>query len=653
MADTKIINVLKNDSFEEVFRDFQNTDAEEVIFMFPKGSKFKKNEQYFEILAKEASNSGKSVSVMTSDPAIAEFAINSGMQVVEEKAKNKRGRASTKAKPKPLPIIPAHELIEEDKEESEESVDHDEAIEDFMASGKDRTPELVKVEAEEEDSDETESEEEDEEGTSQYGVITPRGATLEQDEDIDQPITHGEDGVREYSDVILAGQKYSQRHMKDILAKQDDKNIEVDNKDTEESEEVFLRVKPNKNFDKDIKSIWADKSEQATYTREEQKKVRPPRNWKRRLPLLFVSATVITTAGLLYALVGNAQIGIKPIKENINFQIKLNASSEVSNVSADFTVIPGQKLSAKDQVSGSFVPSDQKEIVQKAHGKVIISNKSTTSQRLVATTRLENETGLIYRIPNSITVPGATVKNGTITAGTVVVDVYADKPGLTYNITSGNFTIPGFKDTDKYGDFAAETKEAITGGANGQSKVVSEKDYTDALKNLKDQLTGKINQSLKDQSNGLQTIASSQIQFDDPVANARSGEATDQLQVSIKGAVDTIGFRNSDLQSVIKNYVNKNSNLDPVMNTLSISFQNISLASDKKSLAFTIVVNGKAVHHLDTTKISKDILGMNQAALQNYFKNIKDIESTKINFSPFWVTSIPEDVKKVKIDLEI
>ena len=74
MAKTKIINIQKNDSFEDVLDIVSKTDATEVIMIFPRGSIFSHEAAYFDALKAEADSRGKQISVMTSDPIIARLA---------------------------------------------------------------------------------------------------------------------------------------------------------------------------------------------------------------------------------------------------------------------------------------------------------------------------------------------------------------------------------------------------------------------------------------------------------------------------------------------------------------------------------------------------------------------------------------------------
>jgi len=74
MASTKIINVLKDDKFEEILDLFKNASAQEVIFVLPKTSRAFKNEEHFIILQNEAVKLDKKISLLCSSPEINKLA---------------------------------------------------------------------------------------------------------------------------------------------------------------------------------------------------------------------------------------------------------------------------------------------------------------------------------------------------------------------------------------------------------------------------------------------------------------------------------------------------------------------------------------------------------------------------------------------------
>jgi hypothetical protein len=85
--------------------------------------------------------------------------------------------------------------------------------------------------------------------------------------------------------------------------------------------------------------------------------------------------------------------------------------------------------------------SEETDVQKKASGRIVIYNNHNSSpQRLVKNTRFETPEGLIYRINESVTVPGAKIEGGEKVPGSVEAEVMADIPGQKYNIGLTDFT---------------------------------------------------------------------------------------------------------------------------------------------------------------------------------------------------------------------
>ena len=123
--------------------------------------------------------------------------------------------------------------------------------------------------------------------------------------------------------------------------------------------------------------------------------------------------------------------------------MKITATNEAEEGVIGYEVV---KLSKSKNVS---VPTTGEEAVEvKASGKIMVYNNfSSEPQRLIIRTRFETKEGLIYRIPESIVVPGKTVKNGVETPGSKEIGVFADEPGDKYNIKRQILISPDLKMT--------------------------------------------------------------------------------------------------------------------------------------------------------------------------------------------------------------
>ena len=526
MPGTKILNIQKNDSFEEVFDAFQKADAQEVIFIFPKGSVFARDEGYFDTMKAEAERTGKTINVMTTDPIVAQLAVSRKVGVLQNPAPRKRAPMQDIVIPQGNQELPVKETPEPDQE---------------IAIS--RTPMIP---------------------TTPVAPI---------------PVSS------------------------------------------------------------DIERLWAEEEQRQNIVPA----VPAHRTFSKKLLFIPAGAAVIILGVILFVTVGNAKIIIKPQLEALDFKLKITAGTGTDTVDANFNKIPGQQFVVAKEISGSYPTTAQKEVAQKAAGKIIISSKSATAQRLVATTRFETKEGLIFRIPETVNVPAG---------GTVSSAVYADRPGKEYNIGPSDFTIPGFKDTPRYAEFSAKSTEPMSGGIVGTAKVVAEQDMVKAKEELSPKAKDEAAKALKEQVGDLKLLADAEIVVAEPIVNAKVGEATDTLEMKVRASATIIAFRPDDIAVLVKAYLEKNGGWELVENKTETVYKLLNTDESKKSMVFEIHITGTGAAKLDKEKILKDIQGMNEEKIRAYFEENKSVLSAKVLLSPRWMTKVPKDPKKIELIID-
>ena len=125
---------------------------------------------------------------------------------------------------------------------------------------------------------------------------------------------------------------------------------------------------------------------------------------------------------------------------------------------------------------------------QKAEGKVTLYNEySDTEIPLRLNTRVADEEGREYEIPEAITLPG--MSDGE--PGSVTVPVVAKEPGDEYNIEGDvKFVVPGLETDfpEMFANIYAELEESITGGVIERQPVVDDEQRQAAEERLRDVL---------------------------------------------------------------------------------------------------------------------------------------------------------------------
>ncbi|OGN27798.1 MAG: hypothetical protein A3A33_00485 [Candidatus Yanofskybacteria bacterium RIFCSPLOWO2_01_FULL_49_25] len=723
MASTKIIHVQKNDSFDEVFDLFKVAQAQEVIFIFPRGTMFGRDDGYFKAIKDEADQSGKLVSVMTTDPIVAKLTASYGFSLLEAPSRKPRTISHPAGIPPPaqMParLSPEH-LVEEPQRTtpfeayaqaaSAEAQEQHAAIEEEIASPS-TVIDIGSVRSDEEAADISIRLDEDSPIAELAAVrrgVKPKARSVpapiassnttrklrdiffqrdEQDvvvegsaeQDVSIPVRTGKGRPV----IIVPGEEPAEELSKPSM--QDDQPEESDEKRSEEpvlkplhelssheSEQVTatrpapaMQNPPSKEPEMprnsplrtDIEKLWAEEAARRGVESSEDssqqnvgKKIKVSRSFL-KIAGIIVAVLIVVAGALAYASVGTAKVVVHPRTKDLNIILKITASSDIAKTDVDHNKIPGQRFAIQKEVKGSYPTSTEKEVALKAHGTITISNSEKDTQKLVATTRFESDAGKIFRIIQEVIVPSATTVNGATVPGKVTVVVYADAPGQDYNIAASSFTLPGLKGTPRFSTITAKSAAAMIGGVVGKAKVVSEQDILHATESLKKDLHNQLVTDAKQQIGSLAMVASPSVVFDPISLNAQMGEATDALQATLKGTMTIIAFQPTDVRAVIDQYVKNNSNMGVIQDGLVVTYVNGTLDKDGKTTSFDTKVSGHAAVALDKDAILKNIQGMSEAQIRDFFQKNADVESARILLSPFWIRSIPKDPKKITLEL--
>lgn len=599
MAGTKIINVQKNDSFEDVFEAFRNAEAREVIFIFPKGSPFSKQASYFESIKQEADGSGKTINVMSGDPVIVHLASQYGWGVLQSPT------------PKPRRTIPAPEsypmadltAVRKTRVIASDPADSGRRIRDIMTPQKDHPIPVEEIH----DSDFS---------------LPIRSSEIPIHAETPQSFTPSPAPAA--PPVILRSPMIPQQ--------------------PQAPQPLQQRPAPMNN---DIERLWAE--EEQRLGPEARSTSRPggvPKLNRKISKKLIVFGFVVLLAAIgvfLFFILGSAKIIISPQQQDLNFKLKMTASTAIQEVQPDFNQVPGQVFTAQKEVSGEYPITSEKDVAQKSNGIIKISNKGTASQRLVATTRFESKDGHIFRIPETIMVPAGS---------SVTARVFADGPGKEYNIGPTTFTVPGFKGTPRFDEFSAISSASMSGGLVGAGKVVSEQTFIKAQEELTAKLRDEITKSIQEQAGDFKILTPVNVVIQTPVTNAKVGDAAETLTMKLKGSANVAAYREADALILIDNYLSKNGNMKLAPRGTDIAYMATAGNKSSKSFPFEATVKGKANAHIDVATIQKAIPGMNESAIRDYFKGIAEVNSARILLSPFWITSVPNDPKKIHITVE-
>jgi len=351
----------------------------------------------------------------------------------------------------------------------------------------------------------------------------------------------------------------------------------------------------------------------------------------------------------------SATIVVTPKSQNVDVDLTFPVSVEKADGAVRYEVV---KLSKSKTAS---VPATGEEVAEiKASGKIVVYNNfSTESQRLIVRTRFETADGLIYRIPESITVPGKSVKNGVETPGSIEVEVFADEVGEKYNIKKTDFTIPGFKtDVARYKGFYARSVTDMNGGFVGKRKTVTAADKQTALTTIDGELQDILQKELQAKVPDGLALLPEAILYESVELLQKESPESNNKNVEIGKEVTAYGILlNSDdlSQMMVKKYITSPdwTNIQAEVKDFS-GVQIIKKPSHIESGAkIELQVSGKAKVQaaINSEVVSQKLAGVSRKNTAQIMDEFAGVSSITAAIRPIWKQSFPTDTAKIKVQM--
>lgn len=365
---------------------------------------------------------------------------------------------------------------------------------------------------------------------------------------------------------------------------------------------------------------------------------------------VFVALVLFFALNLIISVFASASVRFTPKQEFVNIDLNLKAKRGSQNGDVSFEIV---KIEHEE---GEFINSTgTKDVSKKASGEIVIYNAfSSSRQTLVKNTRFETPDGKIYRIDRQVSVPGTEVKEGKIVPGSLEVTVYADKPGEEYNIGLTDFTIPGFKGSQRYEKFYARSKTEITGGFVGTLPIFSEEDAENARLRLRENIKDYFAENVSKQrpegyllyDNGLI------IDFYDSEENPEEDIEGGSFYFNQKGVAIGILIEEDKLsEEIVRRYLNDDiASGVRVANIKGLDFKITEKDSEYSSITFNLKGRAHLVWKVDTGALALDFA---EAEDRNYgaiFKRYPAIEEAEIVFKPPWWRKIPLKPSKIRFE---
>ncbi len=346
-----------------------------------------------------------------------------------------------------------------------------------------------------------------------------------------------------------------------------------------------------------------------------------------------------------------ARVVLTPQQQPISIDAQFTAQTTPTDNGLQF-----QTVTISKEGKLPITATGEETVQLKASGTIIIYNSfSSSPQKLVANTRFQTPNGLIFRITQPITIPGAKIDNGQTIPGSIEATVTADAAGAQYNSGLTDFSIPGFKGDPKFTKIYGRSKTPIQGGFSGTRKKVDDAQAKDAQSKIRAELKNSlIKQAQKDipeasvlPNNAFfieyESLPSTQLSETEVQLNERAtfhgfifnrAALAQQISKKAQGTVpepgDVLGVEN--LNFILKDSIN-------------------ATTSKVTSLAFSLQGTSTLVASVDTAKLQKDLVGKPRKSLNAILTAYPGVAKAEVIMRPFWKTTFPEKPEDITIQL--
>jgi hypothetical protein len=381
------------------------------------------------------------------------------------------------------------------------------------------------------------------------------------------------------------------------------------------------------------------------------------------LVALGIGSLVVVTAFVLSLMFAGATVTVHPKQDTIltNTTLRAGVGQESGDIQVALTSI---EKTAVEQV----IAQSETQVEERAFGKITIyNNYAKTPQRLIKNTRFQSDDGKIYKIRESIEIPGYTTEG---VPGELEVTVYAEEPREEYNRGPGDFTIPGFKDYPQEGKIYATSKEGMQGGFLGVKRVVLEADRKRALEQLEVRLRDELLSALTDSSNATEGahMFRDAVFFEFAELPDESVE-DDKVLLSLSGKIHALVFSDDYLAEAlarksIASYAGspiRISNISELSISASVPVDTTSSSTPTtilpwESSIFTVTVSGKSkfIWEFDENTLRTDLVSIEKDALEGGLQpdlqsKHPGIDRLSVVNRPFWKRNLPESPDDIQI----
>lgn len=298
-----------------------------------------------------------------------------------------------------------------------------------------------------------------------------------------------------------------------------------------------------------------------------------------------------------------------------------------------------------------FPATGEKDVGERAKGTMTLTRTSVSSNTItIPAGTTFTAAGLTFTSDSAATLDGTTIGPGGLVQDSATVNVTAQAPGPNYNLSPRSYQASS-------GGYSANGSQ-MSGGTTKVAKVVSAGDVERARGQLigastdaeKKALIAKFTNGEKVIDSSFTTQRGTETSTPAVDQEAPSGKAT----LSIKTTYSIQAVSKTRLESYLKEYLNDQ--LENNQKVYSTGVDTATLANfrtEGDATLVTINTTGRIGPEINEDQIKEQVKGKIYGEVQQTLQAEPGIKEVDVQFSYFWVRTVPADTNKIKIEFKV
>lgn len=304
--------------------------------------------------------------------------------------------------------------------------------------------------------------------------------------------------------------------------------------------------------------------------------------------------------------------------------------------------------------SVDFEATGSKEVGEKASGRMKITRTSVSSKSITIPAGTSFSSGNYTFVSTEGTMlSGTTVGEDGIEQDSATVSVVATAIGDDYNLSARSYQA-------SVGGISARGTD-MSGGSKKTITIVSQDDLAKARDALNEQNGDGMKEDLKKKFNDNFVVLDATFKVDMGDAQPSPGVGQEvakgsKAKLAATTSYSLAGVEKTEVSSFLDDYFKKQLGGAKDRRVYDngadkVTFTDIAQESD--SFTGNIVATAKIGPKIEDSKIREVAKGKRYGEIQSQIEKIQGVDDVDIKFWPFWVSSAPNDVKKINVNFNL